>query len=192
MRWQVHGHRASRLVTVAGNGPRPGRGAPVRQPHHVPVHRLPGHKDQRGGNDCQWPHGKGDSHPGDRAVPASFSQDKTAPITGEKDGSRSRSRSGAFPCFRRLLVFRYTLFVPRRTDLKWRQPSLPPKLISLPAASRQVTLVTQTAAVPGTRRCRRCPAGATRQAAYQRPRCTTSLNGRRLGFLIGASGRSAG
>ena len=29
-------------------------------------------------------------------------------------------------------------------------------------------------------------------AAYQRPRCTTSLNGRRLGFLIGASGRSAG
>jgi hypothetical protein len=27
---------------------------------------------------------------------------------------------------------------------------------------------------------------------YQRPRCTTSSNGRRPGFLIGASGRSAG
>jgi 4-hydroxy-tetrahydrodipicolinate reductase len=29
-------------------------------------------------------------------------------------------------------------------------------------------------------------------AGYQRSRCTTSPNGRRLGFLIGASGRSAG
>ncbi len=28
--------------------------------------------------------------------------------------------------------------------------------------------------------------------AYQRPRCTTSPNGRRSGFLIGASGRPAG
>ena len=27
---------------------------------------------------------------------------------------------------------------------------------------------------------------------YQRPRCTTSPNGRRLGLRIGASGRSAG
>jgi hypothetical protein len=35
-------------------------------------------------------------------------------------------------------------------------------------------------------------AGVTHHAAYQRPRCTTSLNGRRLGFLIGESGRSAG
>ena len=32
----------------------------------------------------------------------------------------------------------------------------------------------------------------SRLAAYQRPRCTTSPNGRRLGRLIGASGRSAG
>jgi hypothetical protein len=29
-------------------------------------------------------------------------------------------------------------------------------------------------------------------AAYQCPRCTTSSNGRRSGFLIGVSGRSAG
>jgi hypothetical protein len=65
-RGQVHGHRASRLVTVAGIGSRPGSGAPSHPPHHVPVHRLTGHKDQRGENDCQWPHGKGDSRPSDQ------------------------------------------------------------------------------------------------------------------------------
>jgi hypothetical protein len=31
-----------------------------------PAHRLTGHKDQRGENDCQWPHGKGDSRPSDQ------------------------------------------------------------------------------------------------------------------------------
>ena len=36
------------------------------------------------------------------------------------------------------------------------------------------------------------PARVAQQAAYQRSRCTTSLNGRRMGFLIGASGRQPG
>jgi hypothetical protein len=36
------------------------------------------------------------------------------------------------------------------------------------------------------------PTATRRDQPYQRPRCTTSSNGRRSGRLIGASGRSAG
>jgi hypothetical protein len=63
-RWQAHRHGASRPVTVTDNGRRPGSGA--QAPHHVPVRWLPGHQDHRGQNDCQRPHGKGDSHLSDR------------------------------------------------------------------------------------------------------------------------------
>jgi hypothetical protein len=65
-RWQAHRHGASRSVTVTDNGRWPGSGAQAHSPHHVPVHWLPGHEDHRGQNDCQRPHGKGDSRLSDR------------------------------------------------------------------------------------------------------------------------------
>jgi len=65
-RWQAHRHGASRPVTVTGNGRRPGSGAEANSPHHVPVHWLPGYQDHRGQDDCQRPHGKGDSRLSDR------------------------------------------------------------------------------------------------------------------------------
>jgi len=66
LRWQAHGHRAIRPVTVTGNGHWPGSGAPADPPHHIPVRWLPGHEDHRGENDCQRPHGQGDSRLGSR------------------------------------------------------------------------------------------------------------------------------
>jgi hypothetical protein len=66
MRWQAHGHRATRPATVTGKGRWPGSGAPAHPPHHVLVHWLPGHQDHRGEDDSQRPHGQGDSRLGGR------------------------------------------------------------------------------------------------------------------------------
>ncbi len=71
---------------------------------------------------------------------------------------------------------------------------MPEKEIFTERARRELMATGDTARLRSARAGSRVPGPPAGRCAaiYQRPRCTTSPNGRRLGLLIGASGRSAG
>ena len=60
-------HLAGRPVRTVNNSHLGHRGAPAHTPHHVAVHRFPGHEDHRGKRDDHRPHGQRDDPLDDRA-----------------------------------------------------------------------------------------------------------------------------